>query len=189
VNGVERMRLTLKRAEEEDRRKLEEVKAVLAQRKQIRRFLKGRSEEDLEYLKSLLLAHTNARSVAEKSPTPARGKPPIKSGKRIRVPDYGPITSKGRPRVRQWGMLRPAIRQVIERLERITSVAVYEYLASSGFKFASPSRNQSVASVASYLRKLEANRELVVVGARGKGVHGVEFKKASQWRSLTSIAS
>jgi hypothetical protein len=189
VNGIERMRLTLKRAEEEDRRKLEEVKAELAERKQIRRFVKQRSALGLEYLKSLLLAHEDARSVTERSPTPATGKPPIKRRKTIRVPDYGPMTSKGRPRVRQWGMLRPAIRQVIERLDRITSVAVYEYLASNEFKFASPSRNQSVASIASYLRKLEVNGELHVVGDRGKGVHGVEFKKTSQWRSITSIAS
>jgi hypothetical protein len=109
-------------------------------------FFNSCDEEDLALARGALCDGAQHDQTGEElkleKPTPA-----------IRVPEFGPTTYRGTPRKRTWGVLFPAIVQVIETMDgEITSPRIHDALKAEDFKF---STERAVSSIAAVLRKIE----------------------------------
>jgi hypothetical protein len=94
----------------------------------------------------------------------------------------GPVTQKGTPRERAWGVLFPAVEQALDEVKEITSLSIYEYLRERRYPF---STTRAVHSIAAVLRKMTKRGDLIQV-THGKGQKPVLFRKRE--RKLVSMA-
>jgi hypothetical protein len=175
-------------AEEQELRQIEKTLADRKTRHRvIRHFLEQCDESDLAYIAAALSrpggAPSKANTVATANPDPNQWT--VRQERDIKFKEYPPITYRGTPRRRSWGVLGPAVLQAIDRVNVITAPAVFEWLNVNGFQFVGANKNRNISSVSSFLRTLETQGELVVIGARGKGVRPVRYEKKLQEHATT----
>jgi hypothetical protein len=95
----------------------------------------------------------------------------------------GPMTRRGRPRERAWGVLFPAVEQALDEVKEITSISIYEYLTERRYPF---STDRPVHSIAAILRKMAKNGGILIQVTHGKGQKPVLFRKRE--KRLVSMA-
>lgn len=152
VAQIADMQLILGRLEEQEHRRMQRIS----------QFLDESDERDILILETLLTSRHNASMNGAHKPH-APSKTAAKTVKALngagnvkKLPgregrNFGPLTSKGRPRQRVWGVLRPAIERAIEELDEISSIAIYHHLKRQKFQFAAA---RPVPSIAAFLRML-----------------------------------
>jgi len=149
----------------------QESKRLTTKIEQVRKFLGDCDEDQLRFLRSVF-----SNGVSHDAPKQELVGRKILSAPRITVPEYGPITDRGTPRQRAWGVLFPAVEQAIGTMDDITSVRVYDYLKVANFKF---STDRPVSSIAAVLRKLKADGVLRESEPWKGGSRPVVFRKVS----------
>jgi hypothetical protein len=149
VAQIADMQVILERLEEQEHRRIQRIS----------QFLDESDERDILILETLLTNRHNARTNGTHSSRPSSKSGP-KTAKALNgtgnlpgreARNFGPLTSKGTPRQRAWGVLRPAIEQAIKELDEISSIAIYHHLKRQQFPFAAA---RPVPSIAAFLRML-----------------------------------
>jgi hypothetical protein len=140
-------------------RALEPDRTRLADKEKVREFLKNCNEDQLDFLRTIF----NGASWQCETSHP-----------RPNVPELSPMTTRGTPRLRSWGVLFPAVARIIGTMDEISSPKIHDALKSDNFKFTT---NRSVSSIAAILRRLESEGVIKESPSWKKNTRPVVYKK------------
>jgi hypothetical protein len=174
VEVNEDLQRSIDQAVEQERKRLIKIE-------QVRKFLSDCDEDQIQFLNSVF--RNGGGHSMSKGELPGRK---ILTIPLITIPDYGPITDRGTPRQRAWGILFPAVEQAIQGMEEISSTGVYTLLKAGNFNF---STERPVSSIAAVLRTLKSDGVLEVSPSWKRGSRPVFFRKKKSYVGQTHLGS